>query len=77
MDAVAIAAHEVCVSNSDPSPEPVHKLAPTIMMIDEEVVFVGPGPVAFSMTQDAATETLRRLASVLGVALVGDQVGED
>jgi hypothetical protein len=30
-------------------------------------VFIGPGRVAFSMTREAATETHKRLAEVLGL----------
>ena len=37
----------------------------TIEVIEGEVVFIGPGPIAFSMTLQAARETAQRLAVVL------------
>ena len=48
-------------------PDPVGPFdAPvTIELIDGEVVFIGPGPIAFSMTVQAAMETSRRLVEVL------------
>ena len=38
-----------------------------IAIIAREVVFIGPGRVAFSMTRAAATETHKRLTEVLGL----------
>jgi hypothetical protein len=46
-------------------PAPAYDVAPTISVIDDEVVVVGPGSVAFSMTRDAALETHRRLGLAL------------
>jgi hypothetical protein len=46
-------------------PAPAYDVAPTISVIDDEVVVVGPGSVAFSMTRDAARETHRRLGLAL------------
>ena len=36
-----------------------------IELVDGEVVFIGPGAIAFSMTKDAAAETAERVALVL------------
>jgi hypothetical protein len=36
-----------------------------VRLIEGEVVVIGPGPVAFSMTPAAARETCRRLGDVL------------
>jgi hypothetical protein len=36
-----------------------------IHVIDGEVVFVGPGAIAFAMTRAAAEETCRRLQAML------------
>ena len=52
-------------------PAPAYDAAPTITVVDDEFVVVGPGSVAFSMTREAARETYRRL----GVALAS-QDGE-
>lgn len=35
---------------------------------DGEIVFIGPGSIAFSMTTEAAAETSRRLQRVLDAA---------
>lgn len=47
------------------APPPAHDIAPEISVIDSEVVFVGPGAIAFSMTRAAAEETHRRLGLAL------------
>ena len=44
---------------------PAHDAAPTITVVDDEVVVLGPGAVAFSMTRRAAEETYRRLGQAL------------
>lgn len=49
-------------------PYPAFDTAPTITMVEDEVVLVGPGAMAFSMTRSAAEETYRRL----GAALFGE-----
>ncbi len=36
-----------------------------IQRVDGEIVFIGPGSIAFSMTADAAAETCRRLLRVV------------
>lgn len=36
-----------------------------IERVDGEIVFIGPGSIAFSMTRDAAAETCRRLLRVI------------
>jgi hypothetical protein len=46
-------------------PSPAHDLAPAISVVEGEVVVVGPGAVAFSMTRAAAQETYRRLGQAL------------
>lgn len=46
-------------------PYPAFDTAPTITLIEGEVVLVGPGVMAFSMTRIAAEETYRRLGAVL------------
>jgi len=55
------------------APAPPEPLPPidqplAVAVIAREVVFIGPGRVAFSMTRAAATETHRRLTEVLGLA---------
>ncbi|CAN5185525.1 hypothetical protein BH10PSE3_BH10PSE3_17640 [soil metagenome] len=46
-------------------PSPAYDSAPTITVVDEEIVILGPGSVAFSMTREAAWETHRRLGLAL------------
>lgn len=48
-------------------PQPIAPIsAPLeIRRIDDEIVVIGPGPVAFSMTIEAARETCRRMGEVL------------
>jgi hypothetical protein len=53
------------VPNFELAPSPAYDLAPTISVVEGEVVIVGPGAVAFSMTRAAAEETYRRLGQVL------------
>ena len=36
-----------------------------IELVDGEVVFIGPGAIAFAMTEDAAQETAKRVANAL------------
>ena len=45
----------------------VQSPALAIAIIAREVVFIGPGRVAFSMTRAAALETHKRLTEVLGL----------
>lgn len=52
-------------------PPPAFDVAPMVSVIEGEIVMVGPGAIAFSMTREAARETHRRL----GLAL--DQVASD
>jgi hypothetical protein len=56
------------VATFELQPYPAFDTAPTITLIEGEVVLVGPGAMAFSMTRVAAEETYRRL----GAALFGD-----
>lgn len=49
----------------EPQPTPAFDTAPEITVIEDEVVLVGPGVLAFSMTRAAAEETYRRLGAVL------------
>ena len=55
--------------NTRPPPEPLPPIDQplAIAVIAREVVFIGPGRVAFSMTRAAAMETHKRLAQVLGL----------
>ena len=46
-------------------PPPAYDDAPTISFSEGEIVVVGPGAVAFSMTLEAARETHRRLGLAL------------
>ena len=46
-------------------PTPAYDTAPSIQVVEGEVVVVGPGALAFSMTIAAAEETYRRLGQVL------------
>jgi hypothetical protein len=50
-----------------PPPEPLPPIDQplAVAIISNEVVFIGPGRVAFSMTREAALETHKRLAQVL------------
>lgn len=47
------------------TPPPAYDAAPSISVVENEVVVLGPGSVAFSMTRAAAEETHRRLGEVL------------
>ncbi len=51
-----------------PPPEPLPPIDQplAIAVISNEVVFIGPGRVAFSMTREAAVETHKVLTQVLG-----------
>ncbi len=53
------------MSSFELMPAPAYDSAPTITVVDEEVVLLGPGSVAFSMTRAAARETYRRLGLAL------------
>jgi hypothetical protein len=53
------------LSSFKPMPTPAYDAPPAIMIVDDEVVMVGPGSVAFSMTRRAAQETHRRLGAIL------------
>lgn len=44
--------------------EPLHE-GLRVLSLDGEVVFLGDGPASFSMTRDAARQTLRNLADAL------------
>jgi hypothetical protein len=46
-------------------PPPAYDVAPSITMVDDEIVMLGPGSVAFSMTRAAAEEMHRRLGEIL------------
>jgi hypothetical protein len=50
-----------------PPPEPLPPISQplAIAVISNEVVFIGPGRVAFSMTRTAAAETHKRLSEAL------------
>jgi hypothetical protein len=54
-------------------PHPAFDTAPSIAPVEDEIVFVGPGALAFSMTRQAAEETHRRL----GEALFGNRNDDD
>jgi hypothetical protein len=47
------------------TPPPAHDSAPSISAVEGEIGMVGPGAIAFSVTQAAAEETHRRLGEVL------------
>lgn len=49
----------------DLQPTPAFDTAPEITLIEDEIVLVGPGVLAFSMTRAAAEETYRRLGAAL------------
>ncbi len=49
----------------EPDPLGPFDMPMSIEVIENEVVFIGPGPIAFSMTIEAAQETERRLARIL------------
>jgi hypothetical protein len=53
------------VTSFELMPPPAYDVAPSISMIEGEIVVIGPGAVAFSMTRDAAEETHRRLGEAL------------
>jgi hypothetical protein len=46
-------------------PPPAYDSAPSISVVEDEIVVVGPGAVAFSMTTTAAEEMHRRLGEAL------------
>jgi hypothetical protein len=49
------------------TPVPTHHTASAISIVEDEIVVLGPGAIAFSMTRAAAEETYRRLGAVLGL----------
>jgi len=51
--------------NDELQPAAAFDTAPSIQVFEGEVVVVGPGTLAFSMTLAAAEETYRRLGQVL------------
>jgi hypothetical protein len=53
------------VATFELQPNPAFDTAPAITLVEDEVVIVGPGALAFSMTRSAAEETHRRLGEVL------------
>jgi hypothetical protein len=53
------------MATRQPAPEPAYDRAPTIAVVDGEVVVLGPGSTGFSMTREAAEETRRRLVRAL------------
>ena len=53
------------MSRSEPQPPPPVDEPLSLQIIAGEVVFIGPGRVAFSMTKTAAQETCRRLSVLL------------
>jgi hypothetical protein len=46
-------------------PIPANDVPLEIETVDDEVVFLGPGAVAFAMTRRAASETAARLCRIL------------
>jgi hypothetical protein len=60
------------LSKFELTPAPAYDRAPSVSVIDDEIVVVGPGSIAFSMTRDAALETYRRLGAALAVAPGGE-----
>lgn len=53
------------MSQNEPRPAPPIDRPLDVRMIDDEIVIIGPGPVAFSMTVEAARETCRLLGEIL------------
>jgi hypothetical protein len=53
--------------NTRPQPEPLPPIDQplAVAIMSNEVVFIGPGRVAFSMTREAAMETYNRMTQVL------------
>jgi|GEM_PF-5330519 len=49
----------------DLMPTPAYDKPPSILLVDGEVVVVGPGPVAFSMTREAAAQMCSLLSKAL------------
>jgi hypothetical protein len=49
------------------TPPPAYDVAPSVTLVEDEIVLLGPGAVAFSMTWAAAKETHRRLGEVLEI----------
>ena len=60
------AKRDPILRNFEMKPEPAYDVAPTVSVIEDEIVLVGPGAIAFSMTREAARETHRRLGVALG-----------
>jgi hypothetical protein len=56
------------VTQFELKPPPAYDSAPHISEVEGEIVVVGPGAVAFSMTRAAAEEMHRRLGNVLNSA---------
>ena len=54
------------MSRYEAQPLPAVGVPLDIEIIDDEVVFIGPGAVAFAMTMSAALETANRLDALLG-----------
>ncbi len=59
------AERDAALHNFEMKPEPAYDVAPTVSVIEGEIVLVGPGAIAFSMTREAARETHRRLGLAL------------
>jgi hypothetical protein len=53
------------VTQFELKPPPAYDCAPHISEVEGEIVVVGPGAVAFSMTMAAAEEMHRRMGQVL------------
>jgi hypothetical protein len=53
------------MSEYQPRPLAAIDAALHIEAADGEIVFIGPGAIAFAMTREAATQTAERLARVL------------
>ena len=58
-------SRDIAVTHFELTPPPAYDVAPSISVVDDEIVVLGPGAVAFSMTWAAAEETHRRLGDVL------------
>jgi hypothetical protein len=58
-------SREIAVTHFELTPPPAFDVAPSISVVEDEIVVLGPGSVAFSMTRAAAEETHRRLGDVL------------
>jgi hypothetical protein len=59
------AQDQIAVTQFELKPPPAYDTAPTVSIVEDEIVVVGPGSIAFSMTWAAAKETHRRLGEVL------------